>query len=195
MRPSLAKLIPWLFLIPPALVTLVAIATLLYARTRRGRALTHLRQGGDRVFQRRLKEAEEEFRKGMALLPEHAPLVGSLASLLVEEQRFEEAGPLLKRARELDPGDMRLVLLQGRCHQGSGDIDSALELWGSVSKQSDVYADALGLVSDEQERMGNLEDAAKSLEEAISNSSVHRARPYKQELRRIQSLIKDASSQ
>ena len=182
----MAKLIPWLFLIPPALVTLAAIATLLHARTPRGRALKHFRQGGDCFFQKNLKEAEAEFRMGLELFADHPPLVGSLAALLVETERFEEAIPVLAKARSLDPGDMRLILLEGRCHQGLEASDKALEAWGSIPEESDIFADAMGLVSEELERQGNLEGAAQSLKRAIERSTLHRSRPYKKELKRLE---------
>lgn len=185
----MAKLIPWLFLIPPALVALVAAITLLYARTPRGRALKYLRVGGDRVFQQKPDEAEAAFRSGIELLPDHAPLVGSLASLLVEQERFEEARPLLERARKLDPGDARLTLIQGRCHQGLGEPDKAVELWSSLPEESDIYPDAMSLIADERERSGDLAGAAEHLEKAISKATVFQARPYKKELKRLQDMI------
>ncbi len=185
----MAKLIPWLFLIPPALVALVALATLLHGRTPKGRALKHFRVGGDHVHAKAYDKAEAEFRAGLELWPDHPPTVGALASLLVGMERFEEGSQALEKAMKFDPNDQRLKLLQGRCAQGLGNEDEALEVWNKIPDDSDIYPDAMAMVADVHEKNERLEDAIASVEKAISKSSVHQARPYKKELKRLKALL------
>lgn len=191
----MAKLIPWLFLLPPALVTIVALATVAWGRTPKGRALKHFRVGGDHVHHKRLEEAEAQFRAGLALWPDHGPMIGSLASLLVAQERFDDAEPLLAQALKIDPGDTRLRLLQGRCRQGLDDREGALSLWGAIAEDSDVYPDAMALIADAHEREGDLDGALEHVEKAIAKSSVHQARPYKRERTRLKKARDAQASQ
>lgn len=184
----MAKLIPWLFLLPPVLVAIAAIATVLHGRTPRGRALKHFRAAGDHVHLQEFDKAEASFREALTLWPDHAPSAGSLASLLIHQERFEEAAPLLDKAMGADPNDERLKLLKGRSLQGQGDQDAALGLWKGISPASDVYPDAQALVAGLHEARGELDEAIAALEAAIGKSTVHQARPYKKELKRLQGL-------
>ncbi len=182
----MAKLIPWLFLIPPILVTLMAILTLAHARSPRGRALALFRQGGDHLHHQRLDEAEAAFRACIQLQPAFSPAIGSLASLLVNRQRLDEALPLLDQARALDKTDARLDLMLGRCHQGLGNPDKAAAVWAAIPEASDVFVDAMTLLADLYEAQGDLPEAIRHLQRGIDKATVFEARPLKKELKRLQ---------
>jgi predicted Zn-dependent protease len=181
----LAKLIPWLFLIPPSLVALAALATWLYQRSAPGRARALLRQGGIHTYRQEPAQAEEAFRAGLALRPGHPGLLGSLASLLVSQGRHQEARHVLEQAQRADPGDLRLKLMQGRCLAGLEQHQEALQVWSSIPEDSDVYVDAQGEVAQALERQGDRAGAMEALERAIARGQVHQVRPFKKELRRL----------
>ena len=109
------QILPWLFVIPPLLVVLTVLASILYSRTRGGRARRHLADGGRATANKNPSRAEEEFRRGLSLRPNHVGLLASLGSLLEAQGRYEDALPLLRKAQAADPGDAGLGLLEARC--------------------------------------------------------------------------------
>jgi len=77
------------------------------------------------AMQRRYAEAEAAFRDFMAKHPAVASGPGLLGELLMEQGRFDEAGPLLRRALSMRPDarDLRVALataLRGRARQLTG---------------------------------------------------------------------------
>lgn len=185
----MAKLIPWLFLIPPSLVALAALATWLYQRSAPGRARALLRQGGIHLYRQEPEPAEEAFRQGLQLRPEHPGLLGSLAALLVSQGRHQEAQEVLQRAQRADPGDLRLKLMQGRCLRGLEQHEEAMQLWSSIPEDSDIYVDAQGELAQALEERGDKKAAVEALERAIARGQVHQVRPFKKELRRLQKEV------
>lgn len=181
--------VPWLFLIPPAVVTALAIGTLLYARSPAGRARAHLRAGGTAVYSQDLEKAEKEFRAGLALRPNHAGLLGALGSLLTTLDRFDEALPMLEKARAADPNDQRLAVLVGRCHEGTGDAEAARTIWDSIPAQTDAFVDAQVLLAERHEAAGDLDEAQERLTRAVETASAVRARALKREIRRLKKEI------
>src|SRR5262249_20048635 len=84
--------------------------------------------------QRRLREAEAQYRRGLAEQPDHATGRGMLGSLLFQTQRPAEALPHLDRAIALRPGYAEahawrgLSLAQlGRIEEAAGAYQAAIK--------------------------------------------------------------------
>jgi tetratricopeptide (TPR) repeat protein len=180
-----ASVIPWLFLIPPGLVALAALVTLVHRRSAAGRALALLRQGGIHLYKGEAAEAEAAFRAGLALRGEDGALLGSLGALLVSQGRHEEARGLLAKARARAPKDAGLALTEGRCLAGLGEAEAAKGCWASIAEGSEAYVDAQGELAALHEARGELVEAAAALERAIAKGQVHQVRPFKKELARL----------
>lgn len=185
----MAKLIPWLFLLPPLLVTLLALGSLAYARSAKGRAQARLRQGGIHLYRGELPQAEAAFKEALALRPQDSAPLGSLASFLVSQGRHDEARPHADAAVKADPKDWRLVLIQGRCLAGLGEHAAAQAAWASIPKTSDAYLDAQSQSAALHESQGDLPAAIAALERAIEAGEVLAVRPHKQELKRLKKLL------
>ncbi len=184
----MSDLIPWLFLIPPGLVTILALGTYVHGRTAAGRALRAMRKGGVHLYQEEWDQAEAAFREGLTAKPEHPGLLGSLASVLVSQENYQEAQGVLDKAIIANAGDVRLKMTQGQCKMGLGQTQEALELWRAIPEDSDVYVDAQSLLAKYHEAEGDLSQAMESLERAIKQGTVHQVRPHKKELRRLKKL-------
>lgn len=185
----MAKLIPWLFLLPPLLVTLLALGSLAYARSPKGRAQARLRQGGIHLYRGELPQAETAFKDALALRPHDSAPLGSLASFLVSQGRHDEARPHADAAVKADPKDWRLVLIQGRCLAGLGEHAAAQAAWASIPKTSDAYLDAQSQSAALHESQGDLPAAIAALERAIEAGEVLAVRPHKAELKRLKKLL------
>jgi predicted Zn-dependent protease len=183
--------VPWLFLIPPILVTILALGTVVYGRTAAGRARRHLGDGGRAIYKGEADLAEREFRAGLTLMPRHPALLGALGSLLTSRERYQDALPLIEAARRADPGDLRLQVLVGRCHQGVGDDRAATTAWTKIPVTSQQYLDAQVLLAQRSEAQGDLGAAVQFLEAGIDASSKTRARPYHRDLHRLKSLLEE----
>jgi predicted Zn-dependent protease len=183
--------VPWLFLIPPILVTILALGTVVYGRTAAGRARRHLGDGGRAIYKGEADLAEREFRAGLTLMPRHPALLGALGSLLTSRERYQDALPLIEAARRADPGDLRLQVLVGRCHQGVGDDRAATTAWTKIPVTSQQYLDAQVLLAQRSEAQGDLGAAVQFLEAGIDASSRTRARPYHRDLHRLKSLLEE----
>jgi predicted Zn-dependent protease len=183
--------VPWLFLIPPILVTILALGTVVYGRTAAGRARRHLGDGGRAIYKGEADLAEREFRAGLTLMPRHPALLGALGSLLTSRERYQDALPLIEAARRADPGDLRLQVLVGRCHQGVGDDRAATTAWTEIPVTSQQYLDAQVLLAQRSEAQGDLGAAVQFLEAGIDASSKTRARPYHRDLHRLKSLLEE----
>ncbi len=184
----MADLIPWLFLLPPTLVTLAALGALAFRAAPAGRARALMIEGGQHLYRRELEPAEARFRDALKLQPDHPPLLGTLGSLLVSQERFEEALPLLERAAAAQPRDMPIQLVLGRCLQGLGQEDKAAQRWSLVPPEDPVYPDAQAMLAGQAEARGDLDAAITAVQAAIRAASVHEARPLKVELKRLEAL-------
>ncbi len=60
--------------------------------------------------------AEENLRKAVALAPDRPAFEYDLGALLHRERKYSEAVPVLKRAIELDPGNLTARLMLARCY-------------------------------------------------------------------------------
>jgi predicted Zn-dependent protease len=60
--------------------------------------------------------AEENLRKAVALAPDLPAFAYDLGALLHQERKYSEAVPVLKRAIELDPANLRARLMLARCY-------------------------------------------------------------------------------
>jgi tetratricopeptide (TPR) repeat protein len=177
--------VPWFFLLPPLTVAALAIGTLVYKRTGPGRARSHLRAGGEALYGEALDDAEREFRAGLALAPEHAGLLGAMGSLLTNLGRFDEALPMLTKAKAADPKDFRLAVLIGTCEAGAGDLETARATWGAIPPTSDAHLDAQLLLSQVHREAGDLSGALACLELGVTHATAARARPVRREIRNL----------
>jgi len=88
------------------------------------------------VCQRRVRDsgAEASFRHALSLNPDSPQVLANLGFLLCEQRRFDDARPLLERARSLDPSRLQVAaqLL---------DLDLQFAAWSDFeSKRSAVIA-------------------------------------------------------
>ena len=187
--PPMMDAIPWLFVIPPALVTALGLGSLLYKRSPAGRAHRHLADGGRWLHKNELEKAEEAFRAGLKLRPNHGPLASALASLLVSQEEYAQAITLLEVARKAHPKDMTIKVLTGRCQQAMGDNEAALAIWRQIPASEDAYLDAQVLLAAHSESEGEIAQAVAHLEAGIQSASPARARPYNRELRRLKTAL------
>lgn len=181
----MADLIPWVFLVPPLAVALVALSAMLIRRTAGSRALALLATGGRHINHGQLAEAEACFREGLELSPQHEGLTGMLASLLVEVGRYDEAAALLDTLTKSRPNDHALTVLAGRCAHGRGDTAGAAELWESVAPASTSYMLAQTHLAALHEAGGELALAIASLDRAIEAAEAADARRLKRSRSRL----------
>ncbi|MBH25254.1 MAG: hypothetical protein CMH57_12545 [Myxococcales bacterium] len=183
----MADIIPWLFILPPSIVTVVALVALSWRYTPAGKAQRHLSEGGRHLYRKEFEEAEACFRKGLELRPDHPALLGTLASLLTTLERFEEARPLLDKAIAQQPDDMRLQLVKGRCLQGQGEEEQALAVWKAIPPSADEHLDAQSVIASWHEERGELDEAIAVLDAAVNSDAgdVHKRRGLKRDLRAL----------
>jgi len=191
-----ADIIPWLFILPPATVTVVALVALSWRYTPAGKAQRHLGEGGRHLYRKEFEEAEACFRKGLELRPDHPALLGTLASLLTSQERFDEAKPLLDKAIAQQPTDMRLQLVKGRCLLGTGEEEAALTTWKAIPQSADEYLDAQSVIASWHDERGELDEAIAVLDAAANSDAgdVHKRRALKRELRALKKKQKAAAS-
>ena len=183
----MSELIPWLFLLPPVVVALIALCALGWQRTESGKAQSLLKEGGRHLYRLELDEAERCFREGLKLRPKNHALIGTLASLLVTQERHEEALPMIHEAIAQQPNDARMQLILGRCKHGLGQIDEALGAWDAVPKDSESYLDAQSIIASHHKDVGDTEAAIVILEAAASSDAgnAQQRRELKRELRNL----------
>ncbi len=184
----MGEIIPWLFVIPPGVVTVVGFVAWGLARTPKGKAQRLLIEGGQHLHREEFEDAEKLFRQGLELSPDHTGLLGTLASLLVKLGRYDEAGPMLDKALSHKP-DVRLSLVKGKLLMETEQREEAMKILESIPEDADVFLDAQGLVAAEYERTDNIEAAIKAVKAAIKVGTVHQRRPFKKELTRLEKLI------
>jgi Flp pilus assembly protein TadD len=81
-------------------------------------ALSYLRRG-------QLAEAEEQFKKLIALVPDDRLGYANLGLTYLQASRYREAEAQLRRARELDPKDPEVALLLAKLYSLTGRTDEA----------------------------------------------------------------------
>ncbi len=115
----------------------------------------------------RPQEAEEQFRRAVALAPELLPPRQHLARLLLQQNRAEEALAELRAAARLGPLERRLALWladaeleRGNAAQGLAQLESVTQRFGSVR--------ALIELARLQARGGANQDAAETLDRALA---------------------------
>jgi tetratricopeptide (TPR) repeat protein len=126
----------------------------------------------------RLEEAERAFRRAVKLRPDWSLAVAGLGDVLVQEQKYAEAGPVLKKAIELDgmsfPAYSALVELQLRSgaspEQLKGLLSSIDGLTGNARPTASIWAAKAAL----QIALGEMTEARKSLSAALKIDSNNR---------------------
>ncbi len=114
----------------------------------------------------RPKEAEEQFRRAVALAPDVLPPRQHLARLLLQQGRTGEALAELRAAAKLGPLERRLALWladaelsRGRAAEAAVQLESVAERFASVQ--------ALMALARLEARAGRHQDAAETLERAL----------------------------
>jgi tetratricopeptide (TPR) repeat protein len=94
------------------------------------------------VQQKRYKEAEENFKQALALLPEEADLLRDFGSMLVECRRFQEADTVLKKAFARSPGDQEIQTLLTTCKEGLESVRYRCEtaFWNAVGAVRGLFS-------------------------------------------------------
>nr|CRH08224.1 Protein of unknown function. Containing tetratricopeptide TPR-4 [Candidatus Magnetococcus massalia] len=97
-----------------------ALAPLLHAVALQPTAVRHHSLGQAHQGLGQLAEAEQHMRRAVQLDPGLIPAINDLAQLMVLQQRFIEAEPLLKQVREQHPDDLHVYLLLAKIYQHRG---------------------------------------------------------------------------
>jgi len=119
------------------------------------------------LLQGRPQDAEAQFTDALELEPEAAWPATSLAALMVEGERFAEAGPVVARALRHNPGVARLHVLDATRLEGRGEIPAAIEALEAAVAIDDEDADVRTLLGILRAREGQHEAAAREFRAAL----------------------------
>lgn len=123
--------------------------------------------------------AEQWYREALRLDPNYWPARLSLAKLLLEENKHEEAQALLEKARQEGVEDIRLAAYLADAYRQSGDFDRAIDEIGKVIEKypkNEEYVFILGRIHFDR---GNLETAREQFSKAYDlNPRFHDAYYY-----------------
>lgn len=84
------------------------------------------------VMTGQLEAAEDALRQGLAVAPEHLPILHNLADIYLQLEAFDQATEYLNRALRIDPNDVPLLLSLGNCAIQLGGFDTALAAFERV---------------------------------------------------------------
>lgn len=84
------------------------------------------------VMTGQLEAAEDALRQGLAVAPEHLPILHNLADIYLQLEAFDQATGYLNRALRIDPNDVPLLLSLGNCAIQLGGFDTALAAFERV---------------------------------------------------------------
>ncbi len=115
----------------------------------------------------RVKEAEEQFRRAVALAPESLPPRQHLARVLLQQQRPEEALVELRGAAKLGPLERRLAMWLAEAELSGGNVPAAVRQLESVTERFQSVR-ALMQLARLQARAGRNQDAAATLQRALA---------------------------
>lgn len=89
-------------------------------------AAQHFAQASQLAEQGRIKEAEQEYRAGLALDPTSAEGYNNLAALYFRTQQFRDAAAAFRKAHDLRPGDATISFNLGLALFSAGEAQAAL---------------------------------------------------------------------
>jgi len=114
-----------------------------------------------------IDQAIEHYRQTVQLKPDHAMAQARLGISLCAKEAFKEGLPHLSRAVDLDPGNIsvryNLAVTLARLKQP----DQAIVQWLQILRQNPRDADTLSCLAASYAETGRLEEALKTLEEAL----------------------------
>jgi Tfp pilus assembly protein PilF len=89
------------------------------------------------------REAEKVFRSALAIDERELTARTNLSFLLLDQNRFDEAEPLIRQVRAEDPAFASGLLLEGRLAFHRGDIGKAAQRFLEASTANPIMSDAL----------------------------------------------------
>ncbi|HLZ45537.1 MAG TPA: FG-GAP-like repeat-containing protein [Gemmatimonadales bacterium] len=125
-------------LIPLGLVLLFFTAACREKPIDQGALITARTVGLEDLQRGRLQEAEEEFRKVIAIAPRDPLGYANLGLTYLREARYGEAESQLDRARRLDPANADIALTTAKLYQVTGRGEQAHRLLTSLSPNSRI---------------------------------------------------------
>ena len=96
---------------------------------RRNLALAHASFGATLLQERAFEPAAAQYQTATALLPEEAEFYMGLGWAFMGLQEADRAVEALRRARDLDPDEVRVYRLLGEAHYHRGDMARAVIAW------------------------------------------------------------------
>jgi tetratricopeptide (TPR) repeat protein len=111
-------------------------------------------------------EAERALRQAIVADPENPVPYANLATLLLDQNRVEEAGALIEKALTLDPSLYAAYTAKGRYHLQKGDMAKAMEFMLAGSAANPASAQGLLAVAIAQYQGGDIGVAAQALDNA-----------------------------
>jgi len=111
-------------------------------------------------------EAEAAFRRAIALDPQDPVPYANLSFILLDQSRVEEAGVLIDKALDLDPGFHVAYIARGRYLLQKGDRVAALESILAGSAANPAYANGLVAAAVAYYQNGDIELAEQTFDNA-----------------------------
>ncbi|OUC08870.1 hypothetical protein RY27_06390, partial [Litorilinea aerophila] len=118
--------------------------------------------------QGQLHRAEQVYRETLRLTPGEADAYVGLATLLLEQARYDEAAPLLQKAIQMDQRNIRAYLQYGVLEQRQGNPELAMA-WFSRARDVQARGAQSGslVLVDLLQRYGNYEPALAYVQEML----------------------------
>jgi MSHA biogenesis protein MshN len=134
------------------------------------RAELEFRRGVAFLQQGRVSEAEGRFAVAVGLDPAHEQARQTLAALLIEQRRLEEARRLLQDGLRANPRQQQFAVALARIHLERADYANALEVLNRGRNDTQPSAEYDAVLGSVLSRMGRDRDAVEAYRAALRSA-------------------------
>jgi len=127
----------------------------------------HMRRGGEALIAGRLAEAEESFRRAVAVDPDYADARRNLALTLLRQGRAGEAAEQLTEGLRRQPDHVWLHFDLGQARLAGGDVEAAVESFRRATRLAPDFTGARFSLANALIRLGRWEEARGHLERLV----------------------------
>lgn len=131
------------------------------------KAEAEFRRAAGLLNQGRVSEAAAGFTAALALDPTHEAARQSLAAVLIENRRFDEAGRVLQDGLALNPANGRFAMVLARIYAEQGNNVLALEILEKAKSSAQGDAEFNPLSGAILQRLSRHEEAAEAYRAAV----------------------------